>query len=173
MSKEACERSLLRFISLSHVMMSRRFRSGPLYDRQFNAYSRASNNAPEPVLPFFEFQYAAAPLSFSRLEMRFELSESIIFFNRNNGQSTSLSASVAIEPVVVLTVVGVLCDMVWHTPHFYPDKGLRSVLRQTSCVLPSALYDAMNDQSIQRFISVEVVGHEVRVFQPSAGPHHL
>lgn len=175
MWKEAREHALLRLVSLSqsHVTIWRSYRSGPLYHRQANPYSRANNNAPEPVLPFFEFQYAAAPLSVSHLEMSFELSESIMFFNRNTGASAASSASLAIDPAVVLTVVDVLCDMVWNIPHFYPDKGLRSVLRQTSCVLPSAVYEAMDDESIQRFISVEIIGHEVRVCQPSAGPYHL
>ena len=180
MWKEAREHALLRLVSLSqsHVTIWRSFRSGPLYQRQANPYSRANNNAPEPVLPNFGFQYAAAPLSVSHLEMRFELSESIMFFNRNTGASAALSASLEIEPAVALAVVGVLCDMVWNIPYFYPDdfypdEGLHSVLRQTSCVLPSAVYEAMDDESIQRFISVEIIGHEVRVCQPSASPHHL
>ena len=103
MWKEARERALLRLVSLLHVTMSRSYRSGPLYHRQVNPYSRATNNAPEPEpeLPFFEFQYAAAPLSVSHLEMRFELSENIMFFNRNTGVSTASSASLEIEPVVV------------------------------------------------------------------------
>jgi hypothetical protein len=172
MSKEAREHAMLRLISLSHVMMLRSYRSGPLYNRRVNAYSRTTN-ALEPVLPSFEFEYAAAPLSVSHLRMRFELSETIMFFNRNSGESTASHASMAIEPAVTLTVVGVLCDMLWTDPGFHPDKISPSVRRQTSCVMPSAVYEAMNDQLIQRFISVEVIGSEVRVCQPSADPYHL
>ena len=142
-----------RFAAVGHRNFHS-FYSGPLLERAANRDRAGFASSPD-----FEFQYTSAALSLSHLHMQFELREIISLFEDREPSH----ARFPIAPRAQLTVASLVCDMVWmETPSMGSLENRNSVTRQTSCVIPSAVFEAFPLKSLERLISVGVSGSEVR-----------
>jgi hypothetical protein len=153
-----------RFAAVGHRNFHS-FYSGPLLERAANRDRAGFASSPD-----FEFQYTSAALSLSHLHMQFELRERVLLF----GDREPSHASFPIAPQAQLTIASLVCDMVWmEAPSMGSSENRNSVKRRTSCVIPSAVFEAFPLTSLERLISVGVSGSEVRCSMRLPALHSL